>query len=61
VNGLLVPANDATVLAAGVKRLQDEPKLARRLAENGLVRSHDFAWETTVEQTEALLRKMAID
>lgn len=55
VNGLLIPPEDPAALAAAVQRLIDDPALASRLTEAGLTRSADFSWETTVQQTLAII------
>lgn len=56
VNGLLVPPNAPEALAQAVERIQTEPELVKYLITNGLKRVADFRWETTVTQTEQLLR-----
>jgi glycosyltransferase involved in cell wall biosynthesis len=55
VNGLLAPPGDPTALAAAIERLYREPEFAAKLTAAGHIRSTDFRWETTVNQTEHLL------
>jgi glycosyltransferase involved in cell wall biosynthesis len=46
VSGLLVPPGDAAALAAALRRVIDEPGLARKLGEAGRRRLHEqFSWE----------------
>ena len=49
--GLLVPTKNPDALAAAIRRLVENPDLARRLGENGYryAREH-FAWEVIVER-----------
>jgi glycosyltransferase involved in cell wall biosynthesis len=49
VSGLLVPPGDADALAAAVRRVRDDPALARRLGEAGQRRLREqFSWEAIV-------------
>src|SRR5438094_232785 len=49
VSGLLVPPGDADALAAAVRRLRDDPALARRLGEAGRRRlQEEFSWDVIV-------------
>jgi glycosyltransferase involved in cell wall biosynthesis len=51
VSGLLVPPGDADALAAAVRRLRDDPALARRLGEAGRRRLREqFSWEAIVRR-----------
>ena len=51
VSGLLVPAGDADALAAAVRRLRDDPALARRLGEGGRRRLREqFNWPAIVRR-----------
>jgi glycosyltransferase involved in cell wall biosynthesis len=48
---LLVDPADTTSIAEGLRRLTDDEALRRRLAQQGLLRSAGFTWESTVEKT----------
>ncbi len=51
VSGLLVPPGDADALAAAVRRLRDDPVLARRLGEAGRRRLRErFSWPAIVRR-----------
>src|SRR5207253_5213547 len=51
VSGLLVPPGDAVALAAAVRRLRDDPDLARRLGEGGRRRLREqFNWPAIVRR-----------
>jgi len=56
VDGLLVPPNDPAALAAGVRRVLEDPKLASGLAASGRRRSERYRWSTVVEQIERAYR-----
>ncbi len=51
VSGLLVPPGDAATLAAAVRRLRDDPALARRMGEAGRRRLREqFRWQAIVQR-----------
>jgi len=51
VSGLLVPPGDADALAAAVRRVRDDPALARRLGEAGRRRLREqFSWHAIVQR-----------
>jgi phosphatidylinositol alpha-mannosyltransferase len=52
--GLLVQPSDPTALAAGVRRILDDPALAQRLGENGFRRSRSFAWDRIIDRLEVV-------
>lgn len=52
--GLLVGPSDPAALAAGVRRILDNPELARELGENGFRRSRSFAWDRIIDRLEAV-------
>ncbi len=55
VTGLLVPPGDAAALAAALRRVLDEPGLARKLGEAGRRRLHEqFSWEAITARWEAV-------
>ena len=50
--GLLVAPDDAEALASGIRRIMDDPELARRLGEGGRARVLGrFTWEATARGT----------
>lgn len=51
-NGLLVPARDATALAAAVNRLLGDPALARTMGERARERVRGLTWSATARATE---------
>lgn len=55
VTGLRVDGTSTERVADGLRRLLDDPLLARRMGEAGLARVHaEFAWERVAEKTLAL-------
>jgi glycosyltransferase involved in cell wall biosynthesis len=55
VTGVLVPPGDAAALAAALRRVLDEPGLARKLGEAGRRRLHEqFSWEAITARWEAV-------
>jgi glycosyltransferase involved in cell wall biosynthesis len=59
VTGLLVPPGDAAALAAALRRLLDEPDLARKLGEAGRRRLREqFSWEAITARWEAVYRSL---
>ena len=55
VTGLLVPPGDAAALAATLRRVLDEPDLARKLGEAGRRRLHEqFSWEAITARWDAV-------
>ena len=48
---LLVPAGDATALAAAIERVLADPALRARLREEGLARARRFTWEAAARAT----------
>lgn len=58
--GLLVPSGDVQALADAIRRLMNDPELARELAENGgrHVDAH-FSWERIIDSLEALYRRVS--
>jgi phosphatidylinositol alpha-mannosyltransferase len=56
VDGLLVPPNDPAALATGIRRVLDDPELARRLSASGRRRSERYRWSTVVEEIEQAYR-----
>lgn len=52
--GLLVQPSDPAALAAGVRRLLDNPAFAARLSANGMRRSHAFAWDRIIDRLEVV-------
>jgi glycosyltransferase involved in cell wall biosynthesis len=62
VTGLLVPPRDPTALAAAIRRLQQEPALARQLAVAGRARvERDFSSDATARQVMALYREVLVE
>jgi phosphatidylinositol alpha-mannosyltransferase len=56
VDGLLVPPNDPGALAEGIRRVLDDPALARRLAGSGRERSERYRWSAVTEEIERAYR-----
>jgi phosphatidylinositol alpha-mannosyltransferase len=53
---VLVPPGDATALAAGVRRLLDDPAWAKSLGDAGAKRAQEFDWDTVTDQLVAIYR-----
>ena len=58
VNGLLVPPDDASALAAAVRRVLGDPELAERLRDNGRARAETYSWERVTHQIESIYREL---
>lgn len=54
--GLLVPAGDVAALAAAMRRLVDDPDLARSIGEAGRERARRFTAEVVVPQFDRLFQ-----
>jgi glycosyltransferase involved in cell wall biosynthesis len=60
--GLLVPPDDPEALAAGIRRIMDDPDLAARLGEGGRARVLGrFTWEATARGTAEQYRVVLAD
>jgi len=59
VDGLLVPPGDPAAAARAVRRVLDDPDLARGLAEAGRARSREFSWERVTDRLESIYRDAA--
>lgn len=57
--GLLVPPDDAGALAGALRRLTEDPGLARRLCDRGRERASEFTIERAVPRFEALFEELA--
>ncbi len=57
--GLLVPPDDPAAMAAGVRRILEEPDLARRLSERGREKAEKMDWSVVLPQWEDLFRAAA--
>lgn len=60
-NGLeavLVVPGDPEALVAGVRRVLDDPALARSLGERGAIRAHDFAWDSITDRLVDVYREL---
>lgn len=53
---LLVDPADPASIAAGLRRVLEDPALRRELVEKGLVRGPQFDWETTGRRTAEVIR-----
>lgn len=60
VEALLVPPGDPDALADGVRRILDDPALARALGTRGRERAEDFAWDGIVDRLETLYRECQV-
>jgi phosphatidyl-myo-inositol alpha-mannosyltransferase len=56
VEGVLVRPRDAAALAAGLRRVLDDPHLARELGEAGRARAAQFDWERVIPRIEEAYR-----
>lgn len=56
---LLVPAGDATALAAAIGRLVDDPALADRLASNARALAPNYTWDARAARLECALAAAA--
>jgi phosphatidyl-myo-inositol alpha-mannosyltransferase len=54
VDGLLVPPNDPTALAAAIRRVLFEPELAAALKAAGRSRAQAFTWQAVAPRIEAV-------
>lgn len=54
-SALLVPAGDASALAAAIQRVAGDPALARRLAAGALALAPRFTWDVRAERLESAL------
>ena len=55
VNALLVPPRDSAALAAGIRRLLDDPGLRARLAAAGIETAGRFTWKLTATRFRAFM------
>jgi glycosyltransferase involved in cell wall biosynthesis len=58
-SALLVPAGDASALAAAIQRVADDPALASRLAAGALALAPRFTWDARAERLETALMAAA--
>jgi phosphatidyl-myo-inositol alpha-mannosyltransferase len=56
VNGLLVPPSDPAALTKAVRRVLQEPDLAKRLAKAGRARAEEFRWDGVADRIEQAYR-----
>jgi len=57
--GVLVTPSDARALARGIAHLLDHPEERLRLGANGVLRSHDFAWDHIIDELEGVYESLA--
>jgi glycosyltransferase involved in cell wall biosynthesis len=57
-NGLLVPDDDAAAMIDGIRRLLDEPELAKRLSANGRVLAERSAWRTVLAHWDDVFARL---
>ena len=57
-NGLLVPNDDAPAMIDAIRRLLNEPELAKRMSTNGRVLAERSAWRTVLVQWEELFARL---
>jgi phosphatidylinositol alpha-mannosyltransferase len=58
-DGLLVPPGDPAALAAGVRRVLDDPALASRLRATGRARAERYSWDRVTDEIESIYRELA--
>jgi glycosyltransferase involved in cell wall biosynthesis len=58
VTALLVEPGDAGAIAAGIRRLVDEPGLGDRLAGAAALAVRDYSWDRRAERIEVLLQQV---
>jgi phosphatidylinositol alpha-mannosyltransferase len=58
VEALLVPPGDPAALVAAVRKMLDDPQLAKSLGGAGAKRAHDFAWDTVAERLVQVYREV---
>jgi phosphatidyl-myo-inositol alpha-mannosyltransferase len=56
IDGLLVHPSDPQALAASVRKVLEDPDLARRLGEAGRVRAERYSWRTVTGEIEQAYR-----
>ncbi len=54
IDGVLVPPGDPSALAAAVRRVLEDPALAKLLTENSRARAREFSWDVVTERLEAV-------
>lgn len=59
-NAVLVPPGDPPALAAGIRRVLDDPDLARRLADRAFHDVAAYSWDRRAERIERLLSEVAV-
>jgi phosphatidyl-myo-inositol alpha-mannosyltransferase len=57
-NGILVPPENASALAAAVSALAQDPERRRQLATRGRQRALEFAWPRVTDRIEAVYREV---
>ena len=58
VEAVLVPPGDPGALVAAVRKVLDDPQLARSLGERGTTRARDFAWDTVTDRIVQVYREV---
>jgi glycosyltransferase involved in cell wall biosynthesis len=58
-NGLLFTAGDSESLAASVRRLQADPRLAARMALTSSAEARQYGWDRRAERLDAFLQTVA--
>jgi GT2 family glycosyltransferase/glycosyltransferase involved in cell wall biosynthesis len=58
VNALLVPPRDSGALAAGIRRLLDDPALRERLSAAGVETARRFTWQVTATRFRAFIETL---
>jgi phosphatidylinositol alpha-mannosyltransferase len=59
VDGLLVPPRDPNALAAALRRVLDDPRLASELARAGRDRARTYSWDVVTPRIEAVYARAA--